>query len=737
MPYCYALLLLLTLTQSLAQTREDQPAATRSFSIDDVLLAPYCQNLTGAGNRAVWVVNERGMRNLYTATFPNPLPRKLTSYTADDGQELGDVTVSPDGRWVAFVRGGGKNSQGDSPNPASVSAPAEQVIYVMPTGAPALPLRVGVGSRPVWAPEPAGTPGGTQRLLFGRGGQLYLARLADLTSQLTRKEPVLLFTARGKQADYRFSPDGRRVVFTSYRGYHNLIGVYEFARNQVRWLAPGVDRDQFPVWSPDGRQVAFIRVPGQRHGELNNIQGGNPFAIWMTPVDSLVDGLPHPGRMLWQSPADDGGFAQYYPAEPIRWTATNRILFFSEHENWMHVYALNPALSGTGAALPTDLTPGDAETEETTVSADGTYLYYSSNLNDPDRRHLWRVQLETGTREAITTTTAGADSTSDGIETDPLLLESTAGQMLVYRSASWNQPTGIAYLSIGTLPETKLFPTELPAAFPATLLTRPQAVTFAAADGLVIHGQLFLPKDKATKASVKAPALLFMHGGPMRQMLLGWHYRGAYYANAYAMNQYLAAQGYVVLSVNYRAGIGYGRAFRRAEKQGPRGASEYQDVLAAARYLQQRPEVNPGQLGLWGGSYGGYLTAMGLARNSDLFTCGVDLHGVHDWAWRGNMLEPGGGWGIGEPEMKEAFASSPNANLDGWRAPCLFIHGDDDRNVAFAETVDLVQKLRRRNVPAEVLIFPDDVHNFLLHRNWLATYSAMSKFFGKYMPVSR
>ncbi|RYF73926.1 MAG: S9 family peptidase, partial [Cytophagaceae bacterium] len=439
---------------------------------------------------------------------------------------------------------------------------------------------------------------------------------------------------------------------------------------------------------------------------------------------------PDPGRVLWQSPADDGGFAQSYPAEPIRWTRSNRILFFSEHENWMHVYALNP---GQATGAPIDLTPGDAETEETTVSADGTYLYYSSNLNDTNRRHLWRVQIATGQREAITTVNSGTDADSKGIETDPVLVESTAGQMLVYRSASWNQPTAIAYLSIGVKPETRLFPSELPPSFPGTLLTEPQAVTFAAADGTVVHGQLFLPKKK----SGKAPALVFMHGGPMRQMLLGWHYRGTYYANAYAMNQYLASQGYVVVSVNYRAGIGYGRAFRRADKQGPRGASEYQDVLAAARYLQQLPVVNPAKIGLWGGSYGGYLTAMGLARNSDVFTCGVDIHGVHDWSWRGNMFSPGGGWGIGEAEMKAAFASSPNANLESWRSPCLFIHGDDDRNVTFAETVDLVQKLRDRNVPTEVLIFPDDVHSFLLHRNWLATFRTMAKFFGKHLPVSR
>src|SRR5499427_9657490 len=98
------------------------------------------------------------------------------------------------------------------------------------------------------------------------------------------------------------------------------------------------------------------------------------------------------------------------------------------------------------------------------------------------------------------------------------------------------------------------------------------------------------------------------------------------------MNQYLASRGYVVLSVNYRSGIGYGRGFREAPGRAGRGASEYQDVVAAGKYLQSRPEVDASRVGLWGGSYGGYLTALGLARNSDLFAAGVDFHGVHDWS---------------------------------------------------------------------------------------------------------
>jgi dipeptidyl aminopeptidase/acylaminoacyl peptidase len=257
----------------------------------------------------------------------------------------------------------------------------------------------------------------------------------------------------------------------------------------------------------------------------------------------------------------------------------------------------------------------------------------------------------------------------------------------------------------------------------ADALVMPQQVIFHADDGLEIHGQLFLPAN--AKAGEKKPALVFMHGGPIRQMLLGWHYM-YYYANSYAMNEYLASRGYVVLSVNYRSGIGYGRAFREAPGRAGRGATEYKDIIAAGKYLQGRPDVDPSRVGLWGGSYGGFLTAMGLARNSDIFAAGVDFHGVHDWPtdnWDGKNIPP--------ELTRLAHESSPVTSVDTWKSPVLFIHGDDDRNVYFTQTVDLVARLRARGVVIEQLVFPDDVHDFLLYRNWLAGYRAASDFFDR------
>jgi dipeptidyl aminopeptidase/acylaminoacyl peptidase len=250
-------------------------------------------------------------------------------------------------------------------------------------------------------------------------------------------------------------------------------------------------------------------------------------------------------------------------------------------------------------------------------------------------------------------------------------------------------------------------------------MVKPEQVIFPSTDGLTLHGQLFLPPDRP--AGTRSPALVFFHGGPRRQMLLGWHPM-YYYSNAYAMNEYLASAGYVVLTVNFRSGIGYGLDFREAPHYGASGASDFNDVEAAGRFLRARAGVDANRIGAWGGSYGGYLTAMALARASDLYKAGADFSGVHDWALELDIP-------VTAPDYKVAFDSSPMAFLDTWRSPVLLIHGDDDPDVKFTNTVRLADALRRRHVSVEELIFPDEVHDFLLYRTWREAYGATARFF--------
>jgi dipeptidyl aminopeptidase/acylaminoacyl peptidase len=159
--------------------------------------------------------------------------------------------------------------------------------------------------------------------------------------------------------------------------------------------------------------------------------------------------------------------------------------------------------------------------------------------------------------------------------------------------------------------------------------------------------------------------------------------------------------------------------------------------MGAGLYMRGRADVDPKRIGLWGGSYGGYLTALGLARSSDLFAAGVDMHGVHDWNEEIHNFVP-----AYNPEEKAevarlAFESSPLASVKTWRSPVLLIQGDDDRNVPFSETVHLAEALRKQGVEFEQLVFPDELHDFMMRRTWLAAYHAAVDFLDRKLAPGR
>jgi len=466
-----------------------------------------------------------------------------------------------------------------------------------------------------------------------------------------------------------------------------------------------VDRDLAPRWSPDGRRVAFIRLLNVTDTFSNDRDRFQPWAI------RVVDARTGEGKQVWRSGDQEKDSYQGLGGEDFwQWVAGNRLLFPSEKDGWVHLYSV----SAEGGE-PTALTPGEFEVENVVLSPNRSFVVFSGNKNDIDRRHLWRVNTSGGAPEQITT--------GDGIEMYPALFDN--GRRIAFFHSSARDPFMPFTASLDGSNMKPLARQALPRDFPAAKLVVPEQVIFKAADGWEIHGQLFKPAN----VSGKMPALVFMHGGPSRQMLLGWHYL-YYYHNSYAMNQYLASRGYLVLSVNYRSGIGYGRAFRMAQHRGARGASEYQDVVAGAKYLRERDDVDKKRIGLWGGSYGGYLTALGLARNSDIFAAGVDFHGVHDWSVSVAGLRVPTDT---SDRARLARESSPISSVDKWKSPVLLIHGDDDRNVEFAQTVSLVRRLRANGVYFEQLIYPDEIHDFLRHQDWVRAYHASAEFFDKHL----
>jgi dipeptidyl aminopeptidase/acylaminoacyl peptidase len=669
--------------------------AQKPFTLEQVLSAPFPANLTAAktGNRVAWTLDEEGKRNVWVAEGPDFKARKLTPYAEDDGGDLPLVSFSQDANTIIYVRGEQKNSSGQYGNPISDPAGAQLALWAVDWK----------GGAPRKIDE-----GGLQAQISAKGWVAYTKDGQIWTAPLDASEKPKQIVVRGNCSDPQWSPDGGKLGFVAGRGDHAFIAVYDILAHSILYVAPSVDRDGDPVWSLDGRRIAFVRKPAEPRDEPLGYfiapDKPHPWAIW------IADAATASAREIWHSSTVPQGSYPYMAGDTgggvLNWAADNQLVMASEEDGWQHLYAIS-----ADGGKPKLLTPGDCEVEQWSFTPDKKTVLFNSNCNDIDRRHLWSVGIN-------------GDHLFQweklrGIKWSPVALSD--GKTVAYLGSDANVPPTPLLTTLADHATVNKALKDFPESFPADDLVEPQQVVFKSGDGLEIHAQLFLPKN--AKAGAKLPALIFLHGGPVRQMLLGWHYM-YYYSNSYAMNQYLASRGYIVLALNYRSGIGYGRAFREAPGRAGRGAKEYEDVVAAGKYLQSRNDVDGKRIGLWGGSYGGYLTALGLGRNSDLFAAGVDLHGVHDWPtdnWDGKNISP---------ELnKLAHDSSPVTAVNTWKSPVLFIHGDDDRNVYFTQTVDLVARLRQRGVEIEQLVFPDDVHDFLLHRHWLAAYHAASDFF--------
>lgn len=670
-------------------------------NLKELLSYPYPSNLCSSPTtgKLAWTFDKEGIRNIFISEDKEVSYKQLTHYTEDDGQEFSNLQFSPDGDWLVYMRGGepgGNNSQNTPVNPTSSPAGTKfQMWSTRVADNKATVLVTDPGSNfPEISPD-------SKRVAFIKSGGVWIVPIDG--SETARK----LFSARGTCSDIQWSPDGEKLAFVSNRGGHSFIGVYSNSNISIEWINPSFSKDVSPRWSPDGNSIAFIRLPAS---------GGAP--------DSILTQFPHPweirtaniqqekSTLVWKSPNTlRGSVPSTNGKYNLHWAASNRIVFLSTQDNWPHLYSIDA--KGGKVLL---LTPGNFMTEYIKLSPDKRQVIFSANTGpdklDIDRRHIGVVSVD---KQDMKIRTPG-----DGIEAFPVYINE---KDIAFISSTVFRPALPAVLRTGQKEMQVIGAPLLSSIYAYKNLVRPTQVIFEAPDGTLIHGQLF----KKPGGPTKKPAVLSIHGGPMSQMLLGWSYKD-YYAAHYAVNQWLADQGFVVLSVNYRLGIGYGNDFLKPPHAGRYGVSEYQDILAAGQWLAGQPDVDMKRIGIYGGSYGGYLTAFALGRNSNLFTAGVDISGPHSRV-------PTKSYAAGYEHAPDAaladtvaWNSSPIADVDTWTSPVLLIHADDDRNVDFNQSINLLNRLKKKKVYVETLVIPDDTHHWLRFNNLVRVYQATIDF---------
>lgn len=620
--------------------------------------------------------------SLVCAREPDFIPKILVP--RDEGVAISGGALSSDGGSVFYIR-----------SPKTPPGIRELLQLDIDSGAP--PVVVATG---------ADIP--TDRVVFAPGGQAFAFVEGKLIYEFRRNDegrwerrPLLQANDLRHSAAIRvsgltYSPDGMQLAFESWRkAKQKYIAIHQIAKGETRYIDPGIFRDDAPVWSPDGTEVAFVREPGNwtMNYRFTPQREGAPWSIVAANVKTGAV------RTVWKADPGRGSVRTVLDPMPM-WTKNDRIIFTWEKTGWDLLYSV-PARGGSAQLL----TPGEGEIDNVTLSPDGLTVAYTTNIGDLARRHMWSLSLVKGEPVQLTSGT--------GVEGGARFSRSG---YLSYVAV--NRPKGTPEVFIRS-PKGEVHPL---ASLPPEVAKRNQAVweqflpsetiSVRAEDGVTGHHVVIKPRASPPPGGY--PVIVNAHGGPAAQTRPGGGY-------AFAFGQYVANRGYLFVDINYRGSTGFGLDYRLPEGRGASGGSEVKDLEALVSYLESRGDVNPKRIGIMGASYGGHIVGLAMSRLPDDYAAGVSLFGVADWVVEMKKDQDAGAEMSQPPEyirLSEririedlAYSSSSTARIENWRGPTLLTAGDLDRQGHIEAATDLGYRLLARGVPVEFYFDPAGGHN--------------------------
>jgi dipeptidyl aminopeptidase/acylaminoacyl peptidase len=537
------------------------------------------------------------------------------------------------------------------------------------------------------------------------------AKRAEVPSYVTKSAYVEDIPSRLKVGD---AQDKRLLAILNLETGHSVWADGAFAgdKRPIRWSMPRL--------SDDGAlAVADVRAEDNKDRWLVTI---DPESGRSRVLDALHD-------EAWVR--EVGGLGQA-SASSFGWLADNRhIWFLSERDGWMHLYTVdassNPSRAADAAAADREpegsadsapaarqLTRGAWEIESAVLSPDKTKFYLTTTEVHPGERHIYAMPAEGGERTRLTSMTGASSGT---VSPD----DRTFGLIYSYS----NKPPEVYFMSNHPGAATVQVTTSPTEEWRSFKWVEPHVITFRARDGAAVHARLFTPEMLGARRDPASPGVVFVHGAGYAQNA---HKYWSTYFREYMFHNLLASRGYVVLDVDYRASAGYGRDWR-ASIYRHMGGRDLDDIVDGAKYLVDRQRVHPKRIGVYGGSYGGFITLMAMFTAPDVFAAGAALRPVTDWAhynhpYTSNILN--------EPQKDaEAYRrSSPIYFAEGLKGALLICHGMVDTNVFFQDTVRLVQRLiELRKEHWTVAAYPVENHAFEEETSWADEYKRILELF--------
>ncbi len=611
----------------------------------------------------------------------------------------------------------------------------------------------------------------SQTVYFEHDGSLWQAAIAE-------GEPQAVWQGKTGEREFALSPDGERVALVRGGGTAG-----EDDELVVRSLADGTEtkvvRDPVsinrPLWAPDGAHIAYISgakivhhnvspdysgakliysVEEYQPGQVIVIpsSGGKPVAVGTRGrygALAWVDGQHlvftresdhYKRRTIYLADASDGSARAIHEdveekfwslpdweagPEPVPSPDGRWIAFLSDQDGWDHLYVI-PSTGGQAVQI----TKGRFEAWRPVWSHDSTRIAFDAN--EPDHsgdRRLGVATIPGGPQNAkVEYLTAGK-----GTNIAPRW--SQDDRQIVYQHTDPQNSADLFVMEAKPGARPVRLSDSMPSSIDRSSLVVPQFVRYPGADGQMVPGWLFVPKN--LDRSKKHPAIIWIHGDGINQNYDGWHVQRNY-AVYYSFHQYLLQEGYVVFAPDYRGSIGYGRDWRNGVYMDV-GGKDAKDAWMGANYLKTLPYVDPNRIGVWGLSYGGFFTLIAMTDQPTLFRAGVDVAGVVDYVMYYN--DPyHNDWTverIGTPEENpQVYANaSPLSHIDRLQRPLLVLHGTADLNVPFIESIRLMDEVLKKNKGSLVnfMVYPGEFHYFTREHVLRDAWRRVDEFFASHL----